>query len=43
MTWRETSDNEYFPLQEVYQWLIIDFFIYFAIAIYLDNVFACTR
>jgi hypothetical protein len=36
-------DNDFFPLRRVYHWLIIDFFIYFALALWLDNVLPGTK
>ncbi|EGG17668.1 hypothetical protein DFA_08664 [Cavenderia fasciculata] len=38
LKWSERFDNEFFSLQDVYSWFIFDFFFYFLIALYLDNV-----
>eukprot|EP00003_Mantamonas_plastica_P027264 TRINITY_DN5807_c0_g1_i2.p1 TRINITY_DN5807_c0_g1~~TRINITY_DN5807_c0_g1_i2.p1 ORF type:complete len:496 (+),score=189.23 TRINITY_DN5807_c0_g1_i2:1108-2595(+) len=38
LRWSEITDNEWFSLEDVYTWYIIDFFVFFALAIYLDNV-----
>jgi len=38
MTWAEVDDNDFFPLRRIYNWLLLDFFIYLALALYLDNV-----
>lgn len=43
LRWSQRFDNDWFPLQRTYYFLIADFFIYMAIAIYLDNVLYSKR
>ncbi|GAM20834.1 hypothetical protein SAMD00019534_040090 [Acytostelium subglobosum LB1] len=38
MAWSGRFNNAYFPLQSTYYWLIFDFFFFFVLALYLDNV-----
>eukprot|EP01113_Clastostelium_recurvatum_P005090 TRINITY_DN1226_c0_g1_i1.p1 TRINITY_DN1226_c0_g1~~TRINITY_DN1226_c0_g1_i1.p1 ORF type:complete len:879 (-),score=247.94 TRINITY_DN1226_c0_g1_i1:81-2717(-) len=37
MRWADRTSNAFFTLEDSYKWLVIDFFIYFALALYLDN------
>ncbi|KAF2073005.1 hypothetical protein CYY_005683 [Polysphondylium violaceum] len=38
LRWSQRFDNAWFDLNTVYGWFIIDFFFYFVLALYLDNV-----
>lgn len=43
LRWSGRFDNAWWPLQRTYYYLILDFFIYMAIAIYLDNIIYSKR
>lgn len=36
--WADIYDNEWFSMEDVYVWLVINFIVYFALALYFDNV-----
>lgn len=41
--WKARFDNDWWPLQKTYYFLIGDFFLYLIIALYIDNVFYSKR
>lgn len=43
LRWSDRFDNQWWPLQRTYYFLIADFFIYLIIALYLDNILYSKR